>query len=190
MLTKRRQKRLLQLILGLLLLGISYYYGQSGNVPANIGGNVAPGHYRVIKVDDGDTITVDMNGRDERVRFIGVDTPETHDPRKPVQCFGRAASEFTKQLIGNNHVRLESDPLSANRDRYDRLLRHIYLPDDRLVQAEIIREGYGFALASFPFTKSDEFRQLERTAREQNKGLWSSCRPAPNQYGGYDSNPE
>jgi micrococcal nuclease len=148
-----------------------------------------PGLYRVVKFDDGDTIVVDMSGAEEKVRFIGVDTPETHDPRKVVQCFGQAAADFTKNLIGQNNVRLEADPLGTNRDRYNRLLRYVYLPDGRLVNAEIIKQGYGFAYTSFPFTKADEFRQAERQAREGNKGLWASCQPQKNQYGGYTSNP-
>ncbi len=147
-----------------------------------------PGLYRVTKFDDGDTIAVDMNGKQETVRFIGVDTPETHDPRKAVQCFGQAAAGFTKTLIGTDQVRLEADPLSTNRDRYDRLLRYVYLPDGRLLEAEIIREGYGFAYLSFPFTKSDEFRALQDQAREAKRGLWKDCQPTANQYGGYTSN--
>jgi micrococcal nuclease len=116
-----------------------------------------------------------MNGSRERIRLIGVDTPETHDPRYPVQCFGTVASEFTKTLIGNNPVRLEADPQNTNRDRYDRLLRYVYLPDGRLVNAEIIKQGYGFAYTLFPFEKLDEFRAYERHAREQNLGLWGAC---------------
>ncbi|HEU4610083.1 MAG TPA: thermonuclease family protein, partial [Chitinophagaceae bacterium] len=105
-----------------------------------------------------------------------------------VQCYGQAAADFTKRLIGSNNVRLESDPLSSNRDRYDRLLRYVYLPDNRLVNAEIIKQGYGFAYTSFPFTKSDEFRAYEKEAREASRGLWSSCQPMENQFGGYTSN--
>lgn len=151
---------------------------------------MTPGYYNIASFEDGDTITVDMNGTKERVRMIGIDTPETQDPRKPVQCFGKAASAFTKQLIGNQQVRLESDPLSGNRDRYNRLLRYVYLSDGRLVQAEILRQGYGFAYTSFPFTKSDEFVRYQKEARDQNRGLWNSCQPEQNQYGGYTSNPE
>lgn len=147
-----------------------------------------PGLYRVQKFDDGDTIMVDMNGVEEKIRFIGVDTPETKDPRKAVQCFGKAASEFTKGLIGTQQVRLESDQLNTNRDRYNRLLRYVYLPDGTLVNGKIIEEGYGFAYTGFPFSKMDEFKQLQVTAREQNKGLWASCQPKENQYGGFTSN--
>ncbi len=149
-----------------------------------------PGLFRVLEVADGDTITVDMNGVKETVRFIGVDTPETHDPRKPVQCFGRAAAAFTKDLLDGKEVRLEADPLNTNRDRYGRLLRYVYLADGTLVNTELIRQGYGFAYLSFPFTKLDEFRDLERQAREQNKGLWSECSPTLDENGYINSNPE
>lgn len=148
-----------------------------------------PGLYKVLEVSDGDTIQVDMNGNKETIRFIGVDTPETQDPRKPVQCFGQAATDFTKRLIGDSPVRLEAEPLSTNRDRYDRLLRYVYLPDGRLVQAEIIKGGYGFAYTSFPFNKTSDFLDYQRQAREQNKGLWSQCQPSENKFGGYTSNP-
>lgn len=134
-----------------------------------------PGQFRVISFEDGDTVTIDMNGTKERVRFIGVDTPETQDPRTSVQCFGKVASEFTKTLIGDNALRLEADPTNTNRDRYNRLLRYVYLPDGRLVNAEIIKQGYGFAYTLFPFQKVDEFREYERQAREQNLGLWGTC---------------
>jgi micrococcal nuclease len=147
-----------------------------------------PGLYGVVQFSDGDTIVVDMNGKHETVRFIGVDTPETHDPRKAVQCFGQAAADFTKDLIGQNDVRLEADPQGTNRDRYNRLLRYIYLPDGRLVNAEIIKQGYGFAYLSFPFTKSEEFRFYQNEAMQANRGLWGSCQPVKNDYGGYTSN--
>lgn len=147
-----------------------------------------PGLYHVTEFFDGDTIAVDMNGKEEKVRFIGVDTPETHDPRKAVQCYGKAAAAFTKQFIGAKNVRLEADTLNTNRDRYGRLLRYVYTPDGALVNAEIIKQGYGFAYLSFPFTKSDEFRSYQENARNTNHGLWGSCQPTKNQYGGYTSN--
>jgi micrococcal nuclease len=134
-----------------------------------------PGLYEVVRFSDGDTITVNMNGKNESVRMIGVDTPETHRPNSPVQCYGPAASAFTKNLIGNNKVRLESDSQNTNRDRYDRLLRYVYLPDGRLVQDEIIKGGYGFAYTQFPFSKKADFVALEEAAKRENKGLWGNC---------------
>ncbi len=165
----------LWLVMLLLLAALAQQYGWLKTTPSAILPEVTPGFYDVSEVFDGDTIAVEMNGKVEKVRLIGVDTPETHDPRKPVECFGYAASDFTKQLIGNDDVRLKADGLSSNRDRYDRLLRYVYLPDGRLVNLEIIRQGYGFAYTSFPFEKSEEFKANEQTARDQNRGLWSNC---------------
>lgn len=134
-----------------------------------------PGLYRVTAFTDGDTISVNMNGTEEKVRMIGVDTPETKDPRKEVQCYGKAASDFTKKLIGSSSVRLEADPTNTNRDRYNRLLRYVYLPDGTLVNAEIIKQGYGFAYTYFPFEKLEEFRDLQKQAEVSKVGLWNSC---------------
>jgi len=134
------------------------------------------GYYYTTYVFDGDTIEIDMNGTPEKVRMIGVDTPETHKPNTPVQCFGVLASEYTKEHLNNKNVRLESDPINQDRDRYGRLLRYVYLQDGTLWNAELIRQGYGHALTAFPFTKVDEFQAYETESREQNRGLWSACR--------------
>jgi micrococcal nuclease len=186
--TRRTQKKLISLVASLIVIGISWLATKYPGTTANIIKTAPPGSYRVVKFDDGDTIVVDMNGTQEKIRFIGVDTPETHDPRKAVQCFGQAAATYTKQLIGDNPVRLEADSLSSNRDRYNRLLRYVYLPDGRLVQAELIKNGYGFAYTGFPFTKSDKFVQYQREAREGNRGLWKDCSPTVNDFGGFTSN--
>lgn len=175
--TKRQKKRIIKAALSLVLAGALLLAQKQGWLPEATTKLPAPqpGLYRITSFEDGDTITVDMNGKRERIRMIGVDTPETQDPRTSVQCFGRAASQFTKELIGSSDVRLEADPTNTNRDRYDRLLRYVYLPDGRLVNAEIIRQGYGFAYVLFPFEKMEEFKQHERQAREQSLGLWGSC---------------
>jgi len=175
--TKRQQRKLLSVAGTLLVAGVVWFAQQQGWITQTSQQiqQVQPGTYSITNFEDGDTITVDMNGTKERIRMIGVDTPETQDPRVPVQCYGKAASEFTKNLIGSNSVRLEADPTNTNRDRYNRLLRYVYLPDNRLVNAEIIKSGYGFAYTLFPFQKLDEFRAYEQTARDQNLGLWGAC---------------
>jgi micrococcal nuclease len=147
-----------------------------------------PGLYSVDHFTDGDTIAVNMNGKIEKIRFIGVDTPETHKPNTPVQCYGPAAAAFTKNLIGSNKVRLASDSLSTDRDRYDRLLRYVYLPDGKLVNEELIKGGYGFYYPYFPFTKSDQFSADQAAAKAANKGLWGNCNPTPTDKGGWISN--
>lgn len=189
------KKTSLPVLIVVLVIGIAQHFGwldkpqqAISEVKGAVVENQPAGTYRVTTFHDGDTISINMNGKEETVRFIGVDTPETHDPRKAVQCFGEIAAAYTKGLIGNNSVRLEADPLNTNRDRYNRLLRYVYLPDGRLVNAEIIKEGYGFAYVSFPFSKSDEFKQYQIDAQNNKKGLWSTCQPTQNKYGGYTSN--
>ncbi len=184
---RRFQRQVISLLIGLVLAGVSYYSKAYPNQTLRLNTATPAGYYNVVTFDDGDTIAVDMNGTQEKIRFIGIDTPETHDPRKAVQCFGQSAADYTKQRIGTQPVRLETDPLSSNRDRYNRLLRYVYLPDGTLLNAELVKQGYAFAYLSFPFTKSEEFRVLQTTARESNAGLWNSCNPTPNQYGGYTS---
>lgn len=148
-----------------------------------------PGFYRVSRFVDGDTIEVSMNGHNEKVRLIGVDTPETHKPNTPVQCYGPAAAAYTKNTIGQQPVRLQADPLSTDRDRYQRLLRYVYLPDGRLLNRQLIGEGYGFYYPYFPFTKATEFERSQQTAMAGHKGLWANCQPSPTDGGGYLSNP-
>lgn len=170
---KRQQRRLIQalLVLALILLGGVY---SSPELRDTLSEN-QPGLYEVVEVSDGDTIVVNLDDNEERVRLIGVDTPETNHPSKPVQCFGRAATQFTTHLIDGHLVRLEADPTNSNRDRYNRLLRYVYLDDGTLVNKSIIEEGYGFAYTSFPFEKKDEFILAQSKAQAESVGLWESC---------------
>lgn len=177
MASARRRKRIINLVISLLVAITGTVAAKNPKFFANAPQTIPAGTYRVTEFVDGDTIKVDMNGHVETIRMIGMDTPETHDPRKPVECFGQAAAAHTKELIGMGTVRLEADSLSTNRDRYDRLLRYVYTKDNKLVEAEDIKDGYAFAYTSFPFTKLDEFRAYEKQAREQNKGLWAGCQP-------------
>ena len=120
--TGRRKTTLITSLILTVLFLLAQHFGLLDSVTDSVEQN-QPGLYTVTGFSDGDTISVDMNGNKEKVRFIGVDTPETHKPNAPVQCYGPAASAFTKNVIGTKKVRLEADPLSTNRDRYDRLLR-------------------------------------------------------------------
>ncbi|MBX4197323.1 thermonuclease family protein [Candidatus Saccharibacteria bacterium] len=148
-----------------------------------------PGLYTINRYVDGDTIDVNMNGSVETIRFIGVDTPETHKPNTPVQCYGPEAAAHTKALISKfGKVRLQADPLDTNRDRYGRLLRYVYLPDGTLIDEQIIQQGYGFAYLNFPFSKKDQFAADQQIAQTAKIGLWGACQPTINQYGGYTSN--
>lgn len=127
----------------------------------------------VTRVVDGDTIIVQIDGASEKVRLIGVDTPETVDPRKPVQCFGKEASNFTKTLLLNKQIVLETDPSQGDRDKYGRLLRYVFLNDGTLVNQKIITDGYGHEYTyRIPYKYQTEFKNAERSARESQKGLW------------------
>lgn len=119
-------------------------------------------------VIDGDTIVLD---RKEKIRLIGVDTPEIKDQRKPVQYFGAEAYEFTKSLVEGKKVRLVYD--RERIDKYGNTLAYVYLEDDTFLNAEIIKQGFGFAYTRFPFKYLKEFRQYERDARENERGIWA-----------------
>lgn len=146
-----------------------------------------PGLYSIDHFVDGDTIVVDMDGTKETIRFIGIDTPETHKPNTPVQCYGPAAAAHTQNVIkaAGSKVRLVSDSLSTNRDRYNRLLRYVYLPDGTDVNELNVREGYAFYYPYFPFSKKTAFAAAEQKAIAENKGLWANCHPTPTDDGGY-----
>jgi endonuclease YncB( thermonuclease family) len=189
-----RKQNLLTSVL-VLFISLFIYFAQQQGWLDSAGKAVEsnqPGLYPVSHYVDGDTITVNMNGKDETIRFVGVDTPETHKPNTPVQCYGPAAAAYTKNLISTagGKVRLASDPESTNRDRYDRLLRYVYVPDGRLVNQELIKNGYGFYYPYFPFTKSKEFEAAQKSAMAGSKGLWGNCQPIAKDQGGYESNPQ
>ncbi len=130
--------------------------------------------FPVTKVVDGDTIEVAMAGKKEKVRLIGVNTPESVDPRKTVECFGKEASLKAKELIGIQQVRLVSDPTQDDRDKYHRLLRYVFLADGTLINKKLIEDGYGFEYTyDIPYQYQTEFKAAEKSAREANKGLWN-----------------
>ena len=149
-----------------------------------------PGLYSINHYIDGDTISVNMNGQKQEVRFIGIDTPETHKPNTPVQCYGPAAAAYTQSRIkaAGGKVRLVSDSLSTDRDRYDRLLRYVYLPDGTNLNQQLVANGYAFYYPYFPFSKSAAFNKDEQAAMAAHKGLWGACTPTPSDNGGYKMN--
>lgn len=131
---------------------------------------VVLGGVLVTRVVDGDTIELESG---ERVRYIGVDTPETVDPRKVVQCFGKEASKKNAELVLNQRVRLEKD--ASDKDKYGRLLRYVYV-GDTFMNDYLVREGFAKASSYPPDVKfQDQFRSAEQEARQANRGLWSAC---------------
>jgi micrococcal nuclease len=130
---------------------------------------------KVIRVVDGDTIVVSPN---EKVRLIGVDTPETKHPKKARECFGKEATEFTRDAVEGKIVRLASDKANAKRRHKDsrgRTLAYAYLQDGTMLNRELIRQGYAQAYTHYHFGHLVEFRELEKSARAQSVGLWASC---------------
>ena len=128
----------------------------------------------VVRIVDGDTIVVRLDGRQERVRYIGVNTPESVDPRRPVQCFGKDAAERNRALVEGQTVWLEKDVSDA--DQYGRLLRYVYTTDGQLVNATLIDEGYARVVTFPPDVRHvDRLHALEREARGAGCGLWGSC---------------
>ncbi|HET8568554.1 MAG TPA: thermonuclease family protein [Candidatus Limnocylindria bacterium] len=127
---------------------------------------------------DGDTIRVRLNGLDVAVRYIGIDTPETVDPRRDVQCFGREAATANAALVADKTVDLEKDV--SETDRFGRLLRYVYV-GDAMVNAELVRRGFAKATTYPPDVKYQErFVALEAEARRAEAGLWgSACAARP-----------
>jgi micrococcal nuclease len=129
----------------------------------------------VVRVVDGDTIHVRIGGRRERVRYIGVDTPETGRSGTPRECFGGAAAALNSRLVEGRRVRLRMD--AEPRDRYGRLLAYVYrAPDGLFVNAELVRRGFATILTIPPnVSHAGEFLRLERAARSARRGLWGAC---------------
>ena len=135
------------------------------------------GRATVTSVVDGDTIDVEIGGRTERVRLIGIDTPETKKPDRPIECYGPEASEFTTRLLpAGTLVLIERDVVG--RDDYGRLLAYVYRAGDGIfVNYEIVRQGYAQPLTIPPnVTFSELMVQAARDAEADDAGLWSACR--------------
>ena len=134
----------------------------------------APLTGRVVRVSDGDTIRVRLaSGREERVRYIGVDTPETAKPGAPAECFADRAAAFNARLVDGRTVRLVRDV--EERDRYGRLLAYVYA-GETFINAELIRRGYAQPLTVPPNVRqAGRFRRLAEEARRAGSGLWASC---------------
>jgi micrococcal nuclease len=147
----------------------------SGLTPSTVGGTEA----QVVRVVDGDTVIVRLNGREERLRYIGVDTPETVKRNTPVECYGKEASRANAQLVDGATVYLVKDV--SERDQFDRLLRYVYVdnPDggERIfVNRWLVEQGYATAVTFPPdVAHSTDFRQAERDARDAHRGLWGAC---------------
>jgi micrococcal nuclease len=190
--SKRTRKSIAKdpvVVMGVALIGaIMFLFSQNNKAGFPTGGNntQAPvaGQYDnvlVSRVVDGDTLKLSNN---EKVRLIGIDTPEMHESEKlyrdsrksgrdakTIQVLGKRSYAFTRSLVEGKTVRLEFDV--EKRDKYKRLLAYVYLPDGTFVNAEIVKQGYASLMTYPPNVKyADEFRRLYQQAREQRLGLW------------------
>lgn len=130
--------------------------------------------YSVVEVVDGDTVKLNINGKQETLRLIGLDTPETLDPRKPVQCFGKEASNKAKELLNGKKVRLEKDSTQGELDKYGRTLAYIYREDGLFYNEFMIKAGYAHEYTyNTPYKYQAQFKADEKYARENQLGLWS-----------------
>ena len=130
--------------------------------------------YKVVRVVDGDTVVLAMEGGDTKVRLIGVNTPEVVDPRRPVQCFGKEASLKTKELLKDTAVRVELDPSQGTLDKYGRTLAYLFLPDGTNVNQTLIEEGYAYEYTyRTPYAYQAAFKAAQVRAQQHAAGLWA-----------------
>ena len=133
-----------------------------------------PGYYRVLKVIDGDTLAIEMSGKSETLRLIGINTPETVDPRKPVECFGKEASDKAKKLLTGQDIKVEKDPTQDERDKYNRLLVYVYKEDGLFFNKYMVEEGYAYEYTyNLPYEYQTEFKAAQVVAEQKKIGLWA-----------------
>ena len=130
--------------------------------------------YSVVSVIDGDTIKLNVDGKTETFRLIGIDTPETVDPRKEVQCFGVEASNKAKELLSGKKVRIETDATQGTYDKYNRLLGYVYLENGLFYNEHMIEQGYAHEYTyNIPYKYQTDFKNAQKQARASEAGLWS-----------------
>ncbi len=140
--------------------------------------DVSNDNYNVITLNDGDDIIVNINGRIEYVRLLGVDTPELDSLISTNYCYGVEAYQALKSLIASNRIKLVRDPTKEDRDDYGRLLRYVYLEDGRYIQEYLIKEGYAkeYTHKGAFYQNQANHKALEQEAKDNKKGLWAtSC---------------
>ncbi len=163
-----------------LLVAIGYQMFFDGGVPQTSGSDslvleeaaVQTEPY-VTRVVDGDTLEILLDGREQKVRLVGIDTPESVDPRKPVQCFGKEATAHISELVLGKTVRLEIDETGDDVDTFGRLLRYVFV-GEQSINEQMILDGYAYAYIKYPFSKRIEYLKAQTIAREGSRGLWSS----------------
>ncbi len=158
-------------------ISISVSQPDSASPSASITQAVLGVSAQVTNVVDGDTIDVSFDNTKERVRLLGINTPETVDPKVPVECFGPQASAETKSLLTGKQVTLVSDSSQSDRDKYGRLLRYIFLPDGTDIDLFLIEQGFAREYTyQSAYEYQAEFKAAQTLAKTQGKGLWGACK--------------
>jgi len=145
-----------------------------GNKALNNNISISKDAYKVLKVVDGDTLDIDYDGVIERVRLIGINSPESVDPRRPVECYGKEASDYAKDILEGEQVKIEFDNSQQRRDQYDRLLAYVYLDDGQMANRKMIADGYAYEYTyNTPYKYQSEFKSLQAIAKNLHRGLWA-----------------
>lgn len=129
--------------------------------------------FRVLRVIDGDTILIDYFGIPKQVRLLGIDTPETRNSFKPVECFANQATIYTKKLVGDKKIKLKMDPLNEDIDQFGRLLRYVILENGTNLSYLLVSEGYAKVFREYPSSLMDNLVKIEKIAKVRQKKLWS-----------------
>jgi len=138
--------------------------------------------YKIVRVIDADTLVASIGGMDVTLRLIGINTPEVVDPRKPVECFGREASDRAKKLLTGQSIGIALDVSQGTYDTYNRLLAYVYLEDGTFFNKAMVADGYAHEYTyNLPYQFQSEFKAAETDARVHGRGLWSpsSCNGDP-----------
>lgn len=166
---------LLVITIGMILLLFKYLVdGIQKNIPIKNKTEITPTienkKYLVEKVVDGDTIDVKIDGKIESIRLIGIDAPEKNE------CYGSEATEKMKELIENKKIKIEADSSQNDKDKYDRLLRYIYLEDGTLINEKLVADGFAKEYTyKIPYKFQSNFKSDQKLAKENKLGLWAVC---------------
>ena len=165
----------LLLLLFIVLFGIVGYkeHNTTPQSPVLSAPTASSTVYTVVSVIDGDTIIVEKEGVKETVRLLGIDTPEVDPQYNPIECFGREATNATKEKVHYQMVTLATDPSQGTHDQFDRMLAYVFLPDGTHLNQYLIAEGFAKEYTfNTPYLYHTEFRTAEKDAQINEKGLW------------------
>lgn len=178
-LKKTQKKKIIQIAISVIIIIVGVLAGtiKKEEILNIIGiekqANISEGEYIVTSVVDGDTLKIQYNGTEQKVRLIGIDTPESVHPDKNKNTeYGKKASEYTKKLVEGTKVKLEFDV--SQTDKYGRLLAYVYLENGEMLNEKLLKQGYAQIATYAPNVKYvEKFKQIQKEARENKNGFWN-----------------